>query len=161
MNCILLFLVAIITAPISNAQCTGSKSSGVYNVSWTVSGGNVDFTVFADTTGWVGVGFSLTSNMVCKTYMYVMFILLCVHICIAILYLWTFPLLYFNDYSQTQILLLVLLMACYLLLRTGMNFKFISLSIPKSIKRIMFTGLASMSLQTLYMYSKIDIIKKA
>ena len=88
MNCILLFLVAIITtAPVSNAQCTGSMSSGVYNVSWTVSGGNVDFTVFADTTGWVGVGFSLTSNMVCKTYMYVMFILFCVHICISILYL--------------------------------------------------------------------------
>ena len=71
MNCILLFLVAITTAPISNAQCTGSMSSGVYNVLWAVLGGNVNFTVFADTTGWVGVGFSLTSDMVCKTYIYI------------------------------------------------------------------------------------------
>ena len=72
MKCILLFLVAIITtAPVSNAQCTGSMSSGVYNVSWAVSGGNVNFIVSADTTGWVGVGFSLTPNMVCKTYIYI------------------------------------------------------------------------------------------
>ena len=71
MNCILLFLVAITTAPVSNAQCTGSMSSGVYEVLWAVSGGNVDFTVSADTTGWVGVGFSLTPSMVCKTYIYI------------------------------------------------------------------------------------------
>ena len=68
MNYILLFLVAITTAPVSNAQCTGSRSSGVYQVSWAVSGGNVDFTVSVDTTEWVGVGFSLTANMVCKIY---------------------------------------------------------------------------------------------
>ena len=71
MNCILLFLVAITIAPVSNAQCTGSMLSGVYEVSWAVSGGNVNFTVSADTTGWVGVGFSLTPNMVCKTYIYI------------------------------------------------------------------------------------------
>ena len=68
MNCILLFLVAITTAPVSNAQCTGSLSNSSYEVSWAVSGGNVDFTVSADTTGWVGVGFSLTPSMVCKIY---------------------------------------------------------------------------------------------
>ena len=78
MNCILLFLVAVTTARVSNAQCTGSRSSGVYEVSWSVSGGNVDFIVSADTTGWVGVGFSLTDDMVCKFYM-IMFVLLCVH----------------------------------------------------------------------------------
>ena len=69
-NCILLFLVAITTARVSNAQCTGSMSNSGYEVSWAVSGENVDFTVSADTTGWVGVGFSLTANMV---YIYVVF----------------------------------------------------------------------------------------
>ena len=70
MNYILLFLVAITTAPVSNTQCTGSLSNANsgYEVSWAVSGGNVDFTVSVDTTEWVGVGFSLTANMVCKTY---------------------------------------------------------------------------------------------
>ena len=77
MNCILLFLVAITTAPVSNAQCTGSMSSGVYEVLWAVSGGNVDFAVSADTTGWVGVGFSLTPSMVCKTYIHI-YIYMCV-----------------------------------------------------------------------------------
>ena len=54
--------------PTQSPQCKGSLSSGVYEVSWAVSGGNVDFTVSADTTEWVGVGFSLTANMVCKIY---------------------------------------------------------------------------------------------
>ena len=71
MNCILLFLVAITTVRVSNAQCTGSMSSSGHEVSWTVSGENVEFTVSADTTGWVGVGFSLTPSMVCKIYIYI------------------------------------------------------------------------------------------
>ena len=81
MNCILLFLVAITTAPVSNAQCTGSMSSGVYQVSWAVSGGNVDFTVSADTTGWVGVGFSLTDDMVCKNLYIHIYIYVCAVMC--------------------------------------------------------------------------------
>ena len=54
--------------PIQSPQCEGSLSSGDYEVSWSVSVGNVDFTVSVNTTGWVGIGFSLTPSMVCKLY---------------------------------------------------------------------------------------------
>ena len=58
----------VIPTPTQSPQCEGSLSSGNYEVSWSISVGNVDFTVSVDTTGWVGIGFSLTPTMVCKVY---------------------------------------------------------------------------------------------
>ena len=42
----------------------GSSSNGVYNVTYTVSGDNITFVLQAQTTGWVGIGFSLDRLMV-------------------------------------------------------------------------------------------------
>ena len=50
------------------AECTGAfvpvdTNSGWFVV-WTVRGDLIDFVVSAQTTGWVGIGFSLDSLMV-------------------------------------------------------------------------------------------------
>ena len=69
---ILLFFFAITAVSFSNAQddqCTGMMSVGSYTVEWETGEDDdyVQFTYSADTTNWVGLGFSLTANMVCKS----------------------------------------------------------------------------------------------
>ena len=48
------------------AACSGTfgVAGGAYNGSWRVEGDEVIFTVAAQTTGWVGIGFSLDQLMV-------------------------------------------------------------------------------------------------
>ena len=46
--------------------CRGvrSLSNGAYKVTYTVSGDSITFVLQAQTTGWVGIGFSLDQRMV-------------------------------------------------------------------------------------------------
>ena len=52
--------------------CTGTMTSGSYMVEWKTEEDSdyVKFKYSADTTNWVGLGFSLTANMVCKSTKY-------------------------------------------------------------------------------------------
>ena len=72
---ILLFLLAITAASFSNAQddqCTGVMSDGSFTVEWETDEDDdyVQFTYSAETTNWVGLGFSLSAGMVCKSTKY-------------------------------------------------------------------------------------------
>ena len=71
---ILLFLLAITAVSFSNAQdlddaCTGMMSVGSYTVEWETDEDDeyVQFMYSAETTEWVGLGFSLSASMVCKS----------------------------------------------------------------------------------------------
>ena len=52
--------------PLFVAACSGTfgVAGGSYNGSWRVEGDEIIFTVAAQTTGWVGIGFSLDQRMV-------------------------------------------------------------------------------------------------
>ena len=72
---ILLFLLAITAVSFSNAQddaCTGMMSVGSYTVEWETDEDDeyVQFMYSAETTEWVGLGFSLSASMVCKSTKY-------------------------------------------------------------------------------------------
>ena len=72
---ILLFLLAITAASFSNAQddsCSGMMSAGSFTVEWETDEDDdyVQFTYSAETTNWVGLGFSLSPSMVCKSTKY-------------------------------------------------------------------------------------------
>ena len=47
-------------------SCSGSRSisNGLYEITYSVEGDNIDFTISASTTGWVGLGFSANQFMV-------------------------------------------------------------------------------------------------
>ena len=49
-----------------SGECSGTRSSsnGVYSMTYAVNGDTIRFTVQAQTTGWVGIGFSLDQLMV-------------------------------------------------------------------------------------------------
>ena len=69
---ILLFLLAITAVSFSNAQndsCSGMMSVGSFTVKWETDDYDdyVQFTYSAETTNWVGLGFSLSASMVCKS----------------------------------------------------------------------------------------------
>ena len=69
---ILLFLLAITAVSFSNAQddpCSGMMSAGSFTVEWETDEDDdyVQFTYSAETTNWVGLGFSLSASMVCKS----------------------------------------------------------------------------------------------
>ena len=72
---ILLFLLAITAVSFSNAQddpCSGMMSAGSFTVEWQTDEDDdyVQFTYSAETTNWVGVGFSLSASMVSKSTKY-------------------------------------------------------------------------------------------
>ena len=55
-------------------ECVGSYNTyghyPVWSVQWTVRGDMIDFVVSAETTGWVGIGFSGDRQMVVTLYIY-------------------------------------------------------------------------------------------
>ena len=76
---ILLFLLANTAVSFSNAgdvcsimMSSGTMSSGSYTVEWEIDEEDyyVEFTYSAETTNWVGLGFSLSASMVCKSTKY-------------------------------------------------------------------------------------------
>ena len=50
-------------------SCSGSRSisNGLYEITYSVEGDNIDFTISASTIGWVGLGFSANQFMVSVT----------------------------------------------------------------------------------------------
>ena len=62
-------ILYVVDTSVPLVQCSGSINVGCdpvcdYQATWTVEGNNVRFTVSAQTTGWVGIGFSDDQLMV-------------------------------------------------------------------------------------------------
>ena len=55
---------ALLTSSSILVQCSGSIDVGTLQANWTVQGDSVEFIVSAQTTGWVGIGFSNDQLMV-------------------------------------------------------------------------------------------------
>lgn len=53
-----------------NLQCDVSGLNCEYTANWRTRGDEVEFTLMAQTQGWVGIGFSINNKMVGITYLY-------------------------------------------------------------------------------------------
>ena len=77
---ILLCLLAItaVSDSFSIDPCSGMMSVGSFTVEWEANEDDdyVQFTYYAETTNWVGLGFSLTANMVKYYYIYLTIVLI-------------------------------------------------------------------------------------
>ena len=71
MQCSVCLVITGNVLPLADAICSGTRFStnGVYNVTYDVSGDSITFTIQAQTTGWVGLGFSLDQLMVSHSFM--------------------------------------------------------------------------------------------